>query len=791
MNRYFTLALSFLITTFSFAQSATVLNLELTNTSTSTDFMMMEVYIETSPAYIVGDEGPNPNNPIPLFIGGTTMETSLTFGENVDAFDLFITQVCSDNMGAVETTIIPPVTLSYNGELDSSGVVTMDFAMELACGEGGEPIWDCPNLNANIGSSCQGGWGVVDENCDCVEYEMNCLEEAGIDVGTLMMYFILECGNENNLEPWYFCGLAESIAAANAGDEEACADVWAWVEANDWDGSWDPGNGGNDFDCPELFGNIGEPCDNGLGVIDENCDCVYNAQNCFEGLDTGLLILYAYMECGNQDNPDAGVYCGLIESIQAAVAGDEEACADVWAWVEANNWDGSWDPGNGGGGMDCEWYVDADESNDLTAPTTFNVIIPSGAFGVWEWYVDGNLVGPNTSEGGLVWADTYETICAVMYSLADCPDPGTYCYENGGNDFDCPELGGNVGDWCTTNNGAFGEITLYCECIEIQGCGDFEVSTNLLANDDGTGNGSVEAIASGGTPPYSYEWEAWSWEVIGTDAVLDNCVAGVYFVQATDFNGCVAFGNEEVLLGVDTLEWDCPNLSMNVGDPCQGGWGIIDEDCECIEDMEIGGCEALFTIDQAIDEEDGEAVLFALFVYLWNYDESNEYYWSFGDEGGSSDPFPVWTYESNGPYEICLTVSNELEECSNTYCSTIGVDSLGWDNGLQDGFTITVINGDEDSQSSIDEQTTSLGFEVFPNPIIGNEIKMNWFGESNDKITFKLIDITGKTVSFKTWFPSSESEQLSMNIDDVNSGMYLLKMNQGRRSVTSRVIINR
>lgn len=684
MKHYLTLVFSLLITTFSFAQSATVLNLELTNTSTSTDFMMMEVYIETSPAYIVGDEGPNPNNPIPLFIGGTTMETSLTFGENVDCIDILITQICSDNMGAVETTIITPETLCYNGELDSSGVLTMDFAMELACGEGGEPEWDCPNLNANIGSSCQGGWGVVDENCDCVEYEMNCLEEAGIDVGTLMMYFILECGNENNLEPWYFCGLAETLAATQEGNSEACDEIFAWIEANDWDGTWNPGNGG--------------------------------------------------------------------------------------------------------GGMDCEWYVYADVSNDLTA---FNVIIPSGASGIWEWYVDGNLVGPNTGEGGLVWAGTYETICAVMYSLDDCPDPGTYCYENGGNDLDCPELGGNIGDWCTTNNGAFGEINEDCECIEIQGCDDFEVSTNLLANDDGTGNGSVEAIASGGTPPYSYEWEAWSWEVIGTDAVLDNCVAGVYFVQATDFNGCVAFGNEEVLLGVDTLEWDCPNLSMNVGDPCQGGWGIIDEDCECIEDMEIGGCEALFTIDQAIDEEDGEAVLFALFVYLWNYDESNEYYWSFGDEGGSSDPFPVWTYESNGPYEICLTVSNELEECSNTYCSTIGVDSLGWDNGLQDGFTITVINGDEDSQSSIDEQTTSLGFEVFPNPIIGNEIKMNWFGESNDKITFKLIDITGKTVNFKTWFPSSESEQLSMNIEEVNSGMYLLKMNQGRRSVTSRVIINR
>ena len=44
-----------------------------------------------------------------------------------------------------------------------------------------------------------------------------------------------------------------------------------------------------------------------------------------------------------------------------------------------------------------------------------------------------------------------------------------------------------------------------CECIEIPDC-DLVVETNLLSIDDGTGSGSVEAIASGGTPPYAYEW---------------------------------------------------------------------------------------------------------------------------------------------------------------------------------------------------------------------------------------------------------------------------------------------
>jgi len=127
------------------------------------------------------------------------------------------------------------------------------------------------------------------------------------------------------------------------------------------------------------------------------------------------------------------------------MAGDEEACADVWAWVEANDWDGTWDPGNGG------------------------------------------------------------------------------------NDFDCPELFGNFGDPCASTKVAFGVINEDCECIEIPDC-DLVVETNLVSIDDGTGSGSVEAIASGGTPGYVYVWTDF-WDVVyGTEPTLDSLPAGHLFL---------------------------------------------------------------------------------------------------------------------------------------------------------------------------------------------------------------------------------------------------------------------
>ncbi|MDG1381294.1 MAG: PKD domain-containing protein [Flavobacteriales bacterium] len=82
---------------------------------------------------------------------------------------------------------------------------------------------------------------------------------------------------------------------------------------------------------------------------------------------------------------------------------------------------------------ECAWYIDAvDPTNDLTSPTTFEVIT-EGSPAIYEWYVDGELVPPSTSTGGLIWSEPYETICAVMSSLGECTDPGEQCYDNPGN----------------------------------------------------------------------------------------------------------------------------------------------------------------------------------------------------------------------------------------------------------------------------------------------------------------------------------------------------------------------
>lgn len=575
------------------AYGQTIVDLEL-NGIPSPDFSIFEVQLSfdvlpdsmgTGNEMGSGWQQYEPNYTFMMLLNAT-LTTEYYWEESIANLSMYVAVICGE-----DTTILPPIYFESNTPTDIVYAVSVD----VGCGDG-DVEWDCPDLMGNVGWGCQGGWGIIDENCDCVEYiePENCLE--GLDTELLSLYAIMECGNPDNLEPWIFCGLAESIYAAMAGDEEACADVWAWVEANDWDGTWDPGNGGNDFDCPELFGNIGEPC----GI----------------------------------------------------------------------------------------------------------------------------------------------------------------------------------------NQGTFGVINEDCECIEVPDC-DLIVETNLLSIDDGTGSGSVEAIASGGTPPYTYEWTDFGDEVYGTGTTLDSVPAGTYFLQVTDANGCVAFGWEDV-----PTAWDCPELEANVGDFCGNGGmlQIVSEDCECVDYEEPNACVADFTVVQAYNEN--EVIPFELFVFIWGYDESNTYSWDFGDEGTSSDPFPSWTYGGSGPYNLCLTVSNEEEDCAATSCQLLEIDSLGWINGFMDGFSITIMNGEDGVVNGIDEQPANeLGFNVMPNPVINGSFVLNWEASSTGLVEITMLSMDGSVVVQTTRNRGETNNAHSINVAHLAPGLYLCQVRQNGSIRTEKVVI--
>lgn len=71
----------------------------------------------------------------------------------------------------------------------------------------------------------------------------------------------------------------------------------------------------------------------------------------------------------------------------------------------------------------------------------------------------------------------------------------------------------------------------------------------------GQTDGSVTAIASGGTPGYMY-----SWDIPATGPTVNNLAAGTYEVTVTDFNGCMATNTITVFEGIP----DCSSLMVEI-----------------------------------------------------------------------------------------------------------------------------------------------------------------------------------------------------------------------------------
>ena len=195
-------------------------------------------------------------------------------------------------------------------------------------------------------------------------------------------------------------------------------------------------------------------------------------------------------------------------------------------------------------------------------------------------------------------------------------------------------------------------------------------------------------------------------------------------------------------------------------------------------------CNAEFQVAQATTPN-GTPIAGAVDVIIFDYNINATYAWDFGDEGTSDDPFPIHAYNTDGPYTLCLTVTDADAGCSETYCEAISVDSLGLLDGFVDGFVITVINGGESGSSNAVGELNAYFSQakIYPNPAA------NWLAISgcdpNLVWTASLINLTGQVV--KKYNGTGAS---SLDVSDITSGLYQLQFtHENSTTKTFRVVI--
>jgi PKD repeat protein len=190
-------------------------------------------------------------------------------------------------------------------------------------------------------------------------------------------------------------------------------------------------------------------------------------------------------------------------------------------------------------------------------------------------------------------------------------------------------------------------------------------------------------------------------------------------------------------------------------------------------------CNASYYVDTA-SSGNGNLVIYnnsAPAINNPNYTIS--YRWSFGDGDSSNLPFPSHTYANPGAYVVCLgmfVTDTNNQTCSDYFCDTIGIDSLGnviYKNAST-GFTLNVLDPATISQKEYELAEVSL----YPNPA-SDYITLEGLPKET---RWSLISITGSKVA-EGYLGAGKK---ALSISNVPDGLYILNL-EGAKNLKVQV----
>ncbi|MFH1320903.1 MAG: T9SS type A sorting domain-containing protein [Bacteroidota bacterium] len=190
----------------------------------------------------------------------------------------------------------------------------------------------------------------------------------------------------------------------------------------------------------------------------------------------------------------------------------------------------------------------------------------------------------------------------------------------------------------------------------------------------GANNGSATVTASGGTPPYNYQWDAAAGSQITPTAA--GLAGGTYTVTITDFNGCLATAIANV--GVNT---DLP--------------------------------ASIFTYAPAADICMGDTVYFTNtstpatgVTWLWDFDYSNN-----PGVYTSTAQNPTFTYNNPGNYNVVLTVT---DTCWQYHSSCEVINIIPNVTGYNDDCCLNTVNYDVENYIVNVDEVWAAGVDSLP-----------------------------------------------------------------------------
>ncbi|MDX2248439.1 MAG: T9SS type A sorting domain-containing protein [Bacteroidia bacterium] len=329
--------------------------------------------------------------------------------------------------------------------------------------------------------------------------------------------------------------------------------------------------------------------------------------------------------------------------------------------------------------------------------------------------------------------------------------------------------------WVEINNGA--------GCI-LRDSSFVEIPRDAGLPDDG--------VLCGNTLFTNYDSTAiFLWNTGDSTSSLDITNTGTYWVMVNEPRGCLLYdtitvtgfdvfptvnlGNDFIIC--DSAVVDAGNAGLShlwsTGATSQA-LTIYSSGSYTVTVTNANGCATQDTIGISVIQRP-EAIFFVpdtvsgtnLAVTFNNLSDFGAYFWDFGNGKTGTTNNPVHTYSEPGNYCVTLIVSDLLNNCGTdtvTHCFVL----LEYNVGIGDLFT-------------------SAGFRVFPNPFSGYlNIRST---QTLPDLHLTLSDPTGR-ILMETKTRLEADQPTKLNLEDLPSGVYILRSVSGENVQINRIIRN-
>jgi len=113
------------------------------------------------------------------------------------------------------------------------------------------------------------------------------------------------------------------------------------------------------------------------------------------------------------------------------------------------------------------------------------------------------------------------------------------------------------------------------------------------------------------------------------------------------------------------------------------------------------------------------------------------------------------------------------------------LDSAQGDGGAITSWSLNICNVSE-VPLSVDDNTFQ-NFILYPNPNKGN-FTISFNSDNSEKINVRVFDIGGRSV-FNKEYQNNGLFNENMHLDNLQSGVYLVKVQNGSKQLTKKIVI--